>query len=243
MLDEIADMSMGLQAKLLHVLQSGDFSPLGSEKEIKVDTWFICATNHDLEKEIKEKRFRDDLYYRLNVIRIHIPPLRERPEDIEPLMDYYLKLYSDRFGNGLEISASEMECFKGYSWPGNVRELQNVLKRMSVLGSCEEVLNQLTDGGHSPAYVNGRIPMPLFSDALLNMNEIDSGNLSSISLKTIRKKAMDRVEREVIATVLDKTGWNRLSASKILKISYKTLLYKIEDLNLSPPMSSNMHAN
>ena len=96
MLDEIGDMSLPMQAKLLQVLQSGEFSPLGSEKEIKTDTWVIAATNHDLEQEIKEKKFREDLYYRLSIIRIFIPPLRDRPEDIPPVVEYYLKEYTIR---------------------------------------------------------------------------------------------------------------------------------------------------
>ncbi len=243
MLDEIGDMSTGLQAKLLHVLQSGDFSPLGSEKEIKVDTWFICATNRNLEQEIKEKRFREDLYYRLNVIRIHIPPLRERPEDVEPLVNYYLRQYSEQFGKGLKISQYEMERFKSYTWPGNVRELQNVIRRMIVLNDSEEVLKQLGDSYNPHEILNGQSRSALPNEDLFYVDEIEPGKISSLSLKNIRKKALDRVEREVISTVLDKTGWNRLNASKILKISYKTLLYKIVDLNLAPPMNSNVQLN
>jgi len=242
LLDEIGDMSMGLQAKLLHVLQSGDFSPLGSEKDIKVNIWFICATNHNLEEDIKEKRFREDLYYRLNVIRIHIPALRERPEDIEPLVAYYLEKYAQRFGEKLKITRPEMEKFKAYSWPGNVRELQNVIKRMMVLGSCDDVLGQLNGVCLPRAAVNSRSPAAVLAGDLFDPSEMESENMASISLKNIRKKALDRVEREVISTVLDKTGWNRLTASKILKISYKTLLYKIDDLNLEPPMHSNAQA-
>ena len=141
-----------MQAKLLQVLQSGEFSPLGSEKEIKTDTWVIAATNHDLEQDIKEKNFREDLYYRLSVIRIFIPPLRVRSEDIPPVVEYYLKEYTTCFNNDFALTPGEMERLRRYSWPGNIRELQNVLKRMVVLGNCTDILDKITDHAHRTWY-------------------------------------------------------------------------------------------
>ncbi len=240
MLDEIGDMSLPLQAKLLHVLQSGEFAPLGSEKEVKTDTWVIAATNHELEKDIKDGKFREDLYYRLNIIRIYIQPLRERPEDIAPLIDYYLEEYTRQFNTDKIIrpSQSVIGRLALYRWPGNVRELQNILKRMLVLGDAEKILDELymnstaTTGTAAPT-VNGRPPVSPMG--IIDLNGKDSPNEPSFSLKKIRKTALDRIEKEVITHVLEKTGWNRSKATKILKISYKTLLYKISDLGITPP--------
>ncbi|MBT8356296.1 MAG: sigma-54 dependent transcriptional regulator, partial [Deltaproteobacteria bacterium] len=145
LLDEIGDMSISLQAKLLHVLQSGEYARLGSEKEMKTDTWILAATNHELEQDIKNEKFREDLYFRLNIIKIYISPLRERPEDIPVLLDHYLKKYSPRFKNNqTEPDFSIIKKLQNYHWPGNVRELQNVLKRILVMGNWEETVDELT---------------------------------------------------------------------------------------------------
>lgn len=239
-LDEIGDMSLSLQSKLLHVLQGGEFSPLGSEKNIKTDTWVIAATNHDLEQDLRKGKFREDLYYRLNIIKFYITPLRNRPEDIPPLIEYYIQKYSDRFNAkqrskpGKEI----MDKLLAYHWPGNVRELQNVLKRAIVLKDWEEVVNELINNKAIPADSNLAIKQSDTSSIvseLLDFESLETKGFESLSLKKIRKKALDRIEKEVISYVLGKTGWNRSKACKILKISYKTLLYKISDLNLEPP--------
>ena len=240
LLDEIGDMPLALQAKLLHVLQSGEFSPLGSEKEFKTDTWVIAATNHDLKVDIADGKFREDLYYRLNIIGVYICPLRERPEDVPPLIEYYIKEYASQLG-GRNIERPGAEIIKRmqeYHWPGNVRELQNVLKRMLVLGNCDKIVAELFENAASAA--------PQTADALPNTTQAamaplidfranDPMKSNSFSLKAIKKKAMDRVEREVISYVLEKTDWNRSKASKILKVSYKTLLNKISELEIVPP--------
>jgi len=240
-LDEIGDMPLLLQSKLLHVLQSGEFAPLGSEKELKTDTWLIAATNHNLEEEIKHKRFREDLYYRLNIIKILISPLRSRPEDIPHLLDYYIDIYTSKYNNKhlLKPSDSEMEKLAKYHWPGNVRELQNVMKRVLVLGSWEEIIDELdfdisVDRDSAFEEADDRPAGTGLSRGFLLDGE-DMPDLDSFSLKKIKKKALDKVEKEAIAYVLGKTGWNRSKASKILKISYKTLLYKISDLHITPP--------
>ena len=237
-LDEIGDMSLPLQSKLLHVLQGGDFTPLGSEKLVKTDAWVIAATNHDLEKDLVAGKFREDLYFRLSAIKILIEPLRNRIEDIPCLIDYYIKKYSSEFsGRNLIVPRQKtIDRLCAYSWPGNVRELQNMLKRIMILGDGEENLNGLL---HPPDLRNNVAAAPAAGVSAAGPLQIlganDLADLSSLSLKKMRKKAMDQVEREVISYVLAKTGWNRSKATKILKISYKTLLYKIKDLGIQPP--------
>ena len=241
LLDEIGDMSLPLQAKLLHVLQSGgEFSPLGSEKDVKADTWVIAATNHDLKKDIEAGRFREDLYYRLNIIKIYLAPLRERPEDISPLIDYYIKEYTSMLNNRhIEKPSPEVIArMCAYSWPGNVRELQNVLKRMLVLGDCSQIINELINGEGVATEDDETAAKPNHHtslDKILDLGGVNSPENNSFSLKNAKKNAVEMVEREIISHVLAKTDWNRSKASKILKISYKTLLYKISDLNIVPP--------
>jgi transcriptional regulator with PAS, ATPase and Fis domain len=239
-LDEIGDMSLSLQAKLLHVLQGGDFSPLGSEKNVKMGAWIITATNRELEGDMVNGKFREDLYYRLSTIKIHIEPLRNRPEDIPLLIDHYVKTYTAQF-NGKQLltpSRETIEKLTAYHWPGNVRELQNVLKRIMILGSSEDSLDDMLIGNEPRPQEAGLTTSagPYLSPA--DLSEFDINNppdLSSLSLKKIKKKAIVRVEKEIISYVLEKTGWNRSKATKILNISYKTLLYKIKNLEIEPP--------
>jgi len=241
-LDEIGDMSLPLQAKLLHVLQSGEFSPLGSEKEIKADTWVIAATNHRLDQSIRKGTFREDLYYRLNIININIPPLRNRPEDILPLIDFYLDKYICRF-NRNDITPPPphvLDRLTTYHWPGNVRELQNVLKRLMVIRDWDAISQALhaNPSTEQPAPFDSpaaRSDAFMPHDMMPDEFNFSSGDTSSFSLKKIKRKALDRIEKKIITQVLLHAGWNRSKASRILKISYKTLLYKISDLNIIPP--------
>ena len=236
-LDEIGDMSLPLQSKLLHVLQGGDFTPLGSEKAVKTSVWVIAATNHDLEKDLVAGKFREDLYYRLSAIKIFIEPLRNRIDDIPHLIHYYIEQYKTQFaGKALRIpSVAAIQRLCAYRWPGNVRELQNVLKRIMILGDGEEGLSGLLAVPPPPAAAPAPAArgLTLVPGDVLDPHELN--DLSALSLKKVRKRAMDKVEKEVIAYVLEKTGWNRSKATKILKISYKTLLYKIKDLGIEPP--------
>ena len=239
-LDEIGDMPLALQAKLLRVLQSGEFAPLGSEKEVKADAWVIASTNQNLGENVKKGLFREDLYYRLNIIKIYIPPLRERPQDISLLIDHYLTKYTSQFGNKKLTTPSStiIERLISYNWPGNVRELQNVLKSYIVVGNWEEVVDDLSikdkPDVHSTSDPKG-LDKALIVDTLLDLKNENSPGHASFSLKKIRKQTMNIIEKEVISHVLNQTGWNRTKASSILKISYKTLLYKISDLDIRPP--------
>ena len=241
LLDEIGDMPFALQAKLLRVLQSGEIIPLGSEKEITVDTWVIATTNQELERQITQQRFREDLYYRLNTISIYVPPLRDRPEDIPALIDYYVKRYTSKYMSTKSLDAATIKELTAHSWPGNVRELQNVLKRILVLGNSAKVIAQLKNPSRTQEdfdFKAERIFQSPFIKDMARLLEKTLNNGHSLPLKEIRRKALDLVEREIISGVLKKTGWNRTQAAKRLKISYKTLLYKIQDLGISPPAHS-----
>lgn len=238
-LDEIGDMSLPLQSKLLHVLQGGDFTPLGSEKSLQADVWVVAATNHNLAQKVERGGFREDLFYRLSVIVIELEPLRNRTEDIPVLIDHYLTKYADDLNRKRTAALSQAAIAKltAYSWPGNVRELQNVLKRIVVLGEAEEAIDGMLTGivrGQSPWMYGQGADRPLSFLGVLAAGG-EKPDLSQMALKKIRKKALDQVERELINHVLVKTGWNRSRASRILKVSYKTLLQKIGELGIAPP--------
>lgn len=253
-LDEIGDMPMALQSKMLHVLQSGEFSPLGSDQEYKTDVWVIAATNHNLEESMTKKTFREDLFYRLNIIKIEIPPLRERREDIPPLIEYYIRLYKSEYpdNQGTRPDSDILAKLCNYPWPGNVRQLQNCIKKQMIVNSWEKIFNELPKehpeiGSHilnenqqsGPSYYANNA---FSNDRTRIISEFVDLSTSSeklfedISLKKIKKLASDKVEKEVIAFVLEKVGWNRSRASKILKISYKTLLYKMNEFEVHPPV-------
>ena len=238
-LDEIGDMSIGLQSKLLHALQDGMFTPLGSERGVKTDAWVIAATNHDLDEDLKAGKFRQDLYFRLNCITIHIEPLRKRPEDIPLLIEHYGKKYASTYNgnNPKALSSRIIDKLVAYHWPGNVRELQNVLKRLMVFGvSFENIDEMLTGGSNYSAGSQLSAPSLSLLSEYLNFNGGQMPDLSELSLKRIRKEAGNRVEKAVISYVLDKTGWNRSKTSQILDISYTSLLCKIKELDVSPSM-------
>ncbi len=239
-LDEIGDMSLPLQSKLLHVLQGGDYSPLGSEKTVKMGAWVVAATNHELEKDMVSRQFREDLYYRLSTIKIHIEPLRNRPEDIPYIIEHYVKSYKEQFaGKSLSIPNSKaIDQLIAYHWPGNVRELQNVLKRLMILNNVEYSLDELLNPPSANKSVKGISASAGQQPSYMDFLDFDINNpqdLSSLSLKDIKKRVLEKVEKEVIAYVLGKTRWNRSKATKILNISYKTLLSKIQEFELTPP--------
>jgi two-component system, NtrC family, response regulator AtoC len=224
LLDEIGEMPLRLQAKLLHVLQDGEFSRVGGEKIIGTDVRLIAATNRDLEASMRAHQFREDLYYRLNVIEIRIPPLRERREEIAPLVDHFLRKFNGQYVRNVDVPAETLRAFLEYHWPGNIRELENAVKRIVVLGSARpvhiEILGNL-NGARPTATRPGVVGL-----------ETRPGADAPISLKDIARRAARDAERVAIKEVLDRVHWNRAKAARLLQISYKALLYKIVQCGL-----------
>jgi two-component system response regulator AtoC len=231
-LDEIGDMSFALQSKLLHALQDGEFVPLGSERLVKSNAWVITATNRELEEDLKAGKFRADLYYRICTVKICIDPLRNRPEDLPPLISYYTQRYASELNRNQPTSLSNetIDKLMAYHWPGNVRELQNVLRRIIVLGEGEGNLDKIINLPQNSRHNN--IEPNFRSGFGLNGHRLD---LTDFSLKKYRKQVSDQVEKKAISYVLEKTSWNRSKACEILKVCYKTLLSRIQDLELKPP--------
>ena len=227
-LDEISEMHPGLQAKLLQVLQDGEFSRLGGESDVRVDTRIIAATNRNLEEAVKLGEFREDLYYRLNVMTIHIPALRERVDTIPLLVDTFLRKYNEQYKKSQpQLSDKILDAMMGYHWPGNVRELENMVKRMVVLGNEAVGLQELAQHKATDADESG-------GDALdLGALGADFSDGHSLDLKAISKRAAQIAEKRVIERVLHQTRWNRKEAAERLQISYKALLYKMKENGLS----------
>ena len=229
-LDEIAEMSPALQAKLLQVLQDGEFSRLGGEADVKVDTRIIAATNRNLEEAVQKGEFREDLYYRLNVVTISIPALRERDRgDIPLLVEHFVRKFGEQYKKKVDQLAPEtMAVLMQYPWPGNVRELENMVRRMIVLGNEQAVLDELklrdVPRGDGEAAAQ-----------LLDLEALgaDLANGKGIDLKAISKRAAQLAEKRVIERVLNQTRWNRKETAERLQISYKALLYKIKENGLS----------
>jgi two-component system response regulator AtoC len=216
-LDEIGDLHRTLQAKLLHVLQDGEFSRVGGRSTLRVDCRVLAATNQDLERGVAEGRFREDLYYRLNVIQIVVPPLRERMAEVPALIDYFVEMYAKMFRRqSYTVPPAIMERLLRHHYPGNVRELENLIKRLIVLGN--PFLRNGTDTSIGAA--TPRLPS-------------SSPSVVDISLKEASRKASLAAEREIIARVLEENGGNRVRAAKMLRISYRALLYKIKRVGLA----------
>ena len=226
-LDEISEMHPNLQAKLLQVLQDGEFSRLGGENDVNVDTRVIAATNRNLERGVREGTFREDLFYRLNVVSITIPPLRDRKGDDVPLLvDYFLKKYNEQYHKKVPfLSDSTMETFLAFGWPGNVRELENMIKRIVVLGSEKAVLQEF-QVRESPEQTDAPFAME-------DLKELTDGMNNHYSLKEIGKRASQLAEKKIIEKVLQQTRWNRKETAEILQISYKALLYKMKENGLT----------
>ncbi|MGH7392465.1 MAG: sigma-54 interaction domain-containing protein [Candidatus Rokuibacteriota bacterium] len=226
LLDEIGEMPLRLQAKLLHVLQDGEFSRVGGEKIIGTDVRLIASTNRDLEAAMRVHQFREDLYYRLNVIEIRIPPLRERREEIPVLVEHFRRRFNAQYVRNVDIPADTVRLFMEYHWPGNVRELENAVKRIVVLGGVRPVHQEiLTHLDRAPRIST---PASLATTATLGADQV-------ISLKDIARQAAREAERVAIKEVLDRVHWNRAKASRLLQISYKALLYKIVQCGLVTP--------
>ncbi|HEY5656641.1 MAG TPA: sigma-54 dependent transcriptional regulator [Myxococcota bacterium] len=207
-LDEIGDMGLGLQSKLLRVLQDGEIRPVGGTQATKVDVRIVAASNKDLQAEMETGGFREDLFYRLNVIPVYIPPLRERPEDIPPLVDAFMRKHSD--GRRRSIGPSAMDRLKECQWKGNARELENVLERALALSEADEIdVDDLPLGGSGTAQENSG------TDAALHSAACDH-----LSLRELEERYIDEV--------LGLTNGNKVQAAKILGIDRKTLYRRAE---------------
>ncbi len=221
-LDEIGEMSPPLQAKLLQVLQESAFTRLGSNREIRVDVRVVCATHRDLHQMVRQGHFREDLYYRLNVVKIAIPPLRERPEDLQRLVQVFLDRYSAHYRRPRpEPSPALWRALEGHSFPGNVRELANLMQRFVLLGDEAVVLEALRPAGPAADRLG----------ALLRELEESAG---ALPLREVGRRAALEAERQVIEQALLRTGWNRKRAARLLGVSYKTILQKIRECELAP---------
>jgi two-component system response regulator AtoC len=218
-LDEIAELPLALQAKLLHVLQDFRFTRVGGNGVIDIDARVIAATNRDLERAIERGEFREDLYYRLNVVEIHVPPLRERREEIPLLVATFLARFNAQYGRQKQLAPETLARLMEHRWSGNVRELENAIRRMVVLSDGEQAFTATLArprNGQAPA---AAAPPPAVTEGL----------------REIARRAARAAERQALVEVLDRVHWNRAEASRILKVSYKTLLNKIAECELTPP--------
>ena len=212
-LDEIGSMRLDMQTKLLRALQEREIERVGGERTMKVDVRIVAATNADLRELVKTRIFRDDLYYRLNVIPIYVPPLRERPTDIPLLVHHFLEKYNRRFNRRVRgFSPAAMEMLRVYHWPGNVRELENIVERLVVISKHEII--QLRE-----------LPLDLQSSQAPLVEQFDEEGYDL-------RKAVQQFEREYIRRVLEKTRWNQTAAARILGIHRNTMLGKIEQFDL-----------
>jgi len=219
-LDGIDEIDLSLQAKLLQLLQDGQFSRIGAQEDCRVQVRVICATNCQLEQAIARGRFRQDLYYRINVVNLQLPPLRERVADIAGLVNYFLELHRTRHNlPGHPPSPAALRLLERHRWPGNIRELENLMERYVILGTEEAISNELLryeDTRSEPeALTEGQIP-----------------------LKKVTRQAVDELERKIILSVLEANRWNRKRTAAALKISYRALLYKIRRAGLPSKRAS-----
>jgi two-component system response regulator AtoC len=220
-LDEIAEMSTHLQAKLLHVLQDHQYSRLGGRHLVETDVRVLAATNVDVQEAMKTGKFREDLYYRLNVLSINVPPLRERTAEIPLLFRHFLQKYSEKFGKPV-VAPSKLllDAALNYPWPGNLRELENFVKRYVILEDDEGSLRELVE---------------MCSTRQRSSPREEPAPPKEQGLKALVRSLKAEAETEAIADALEKTRWCRKDAAKMLGISYKALLYKMREFNLDTP--------
>jgi two-component system response regulator AtoC len=220
-LDEIGEMSPALQAKLLQVLQDGTFSRLGGRSTIKVSVRVISATNIDIKRAIRERRFRDDLYYRINGYTVYLPPLRERREEIPVLIRYFMQRMAEKYARRpVVVSDNLLAICRQYSWPGNLRELESFVKRLLVIGDDQVMMDELASSGVPP------LTSPASGDAM----SVPIGGLKKM-LNSVKGDA----EARVIAAALQENQWKRKKTAAELKISYKALLYKMRQYGIIAP--------
>ena len=217
-LDEIGEMPPALQAKLLHVLQDGTFSRLGGRGPTRTDVRVIAATNVNMKEAMARKTFREDLYYRLNGLSLVLPPLRERLDEIPAMATYFMRKGAKKYDlEPLPISQAMLDVLSQYSWPGNLRELENVINRYLILQDEKAVIAELSQANNTG----------ISTERLSNAGQAGG-------LKKLVRGLKGEAESSVIAGVLEETGWNRKAAANDLQISYKALLYKIKQYDLSP---------
>jgi two-component system response regulator AtoC len=240
-LDEIGELPRLLQAKLLHVLQDLQFTRIGCDEVIRVDVRVVATTNRDLEDAIARGEFREDLYYRLNVVEICVPPLRERKDTLAVLVAYHLARLNKQYGRHVEVRTDTLELFRAYAWPGNVRELENLLRRLVVVGDHQQVHDYITRRlrASSPA-ARGAVPAepvtppwPVAPAASPPVPE--SGPDFILDLRVLGRQAAEAAERKVLVEVLKRVDWNQAKAARILNVSYKTLRNRLADFGLDPP--------
>jgi len=216
-LDEITEMPLNMQVKLLRVIQEREITPIGGDDPISIDVSIISATNRNIENMVKRGEFRDDLYYRLNVVPIHISPLRERKEDIPVLINYIINKLNKKLNRNVNSLPDDVLIkLKEYNYPGNVRELENILERAFILAGGDNISSKYFPMLNSFSY------------------EDDKFKLEISSLKEISRDAKRKAEKKAIINILNKTEWNRVKAAKLLKVNYKTLRKKIKELSIIP---------
>jgi two-component system, NtrC family, response regulator AtoC len=236
-LDEIGDLPLALQSKLLQVLQDGEFARLGGKRDVRVDVRVLAATNRDLERAVADGEFREDLYFRLNVVCVNLPPLRERRQEIPALADHFLKKYSVLYRKRrIDLAPETMAQLMEHEWPGNVRELENLIKRVVVLGSDAAIAKELARAHHfgirPPPTPIRSAPVAAAPPAQPPPATATDAEGGSYSLKDISRSAAREAERELILKMLQQTRWNRKETAAMLGISYKALLYKIKENGL-----------
>jgi len=248
-LDEIGEMKSALQAKMLHVLQDAQFTKLGSNRSITVDVRVVAATNRDLEAMMGRGEFREDLYYRLKVIEVTVPPLRERRGEIPHLTGFFMDRYARRYNRrARQLSGELTQLFLSYEWPGNIRELENMIKRIVILQDESLVIREMSRAvrPHAAFAVagvgapgNGPLPSPVEADDIVEIEdevpdeESDAAAPAGSRLADVAKAASTKAERAMIEETLNTVHWNRRRAAEQLGVSYKTLLNKIKECGIS----------
>jgi len=215
-LDEIAELDPGMQAKLLQLLQDGRFCRIGAQGDKRVEVRVVCATNRQLQREINSGTFRQDLFYRINVVTIQLPPLRERLTDIPRLTKYFLEQFNRQYNlRARPLSNELLSLMQRHHWPGNIRELENVVRSYVIMGSEQTIYSELLSWKEEP--YNNDFPAN-----------------GSVSLKALTRKVVIEFERKIISQALEAHSWNRKQAARVLNISYRSLLYKISQTGIAP---------
>ncbi len=229
-LEGIGEMSANAQAKLLQLFQDSQILPVGSEDSVEVDVRVLALGNLDLPHAVKERRFREDLYYLLSAFTIVVPPLRERKEDIPLLLQHFMERMAAQYQRStLPFSPATIDACRNYMWPGNLRELENFVKRYLIMGDEEAALNGLAEMSvNYHLATTESIPRPDDADAM--------------SLRSLIRSVRGEAEKNAIAAALESTRWNRKAAARLLKVSYRSLLYKIEEYHMTPRHGHAVHS-